>query len=208
MGDSSRSRALGVQIRVWDAITGKRAYTLQGQIACRVAFSPKGSQLAAADNQGTITIWDATPPAEVTTFVDHASEVLCVAFHPDSRLVASSDRDQNIRVWDVETRKTVQVLTAPTPSITQPGMPRGAYGLAFSGDGACLAAGCFDGTVKVRDTKTWQITADLKGLNDATWHEAAVAFTPTTVSSLAPIVDRFASGKPPHGERFSLITIR
>jgi WD40 repeat protein len=40
-----------------------------------------------------------------------------------------------------------------------------------------LAAGCFDGTVKVWDTKTWQITADLKGLNDATWHEAAVAFS-------------------------------
>ena len=56
-------------------------------------------------------------------------------------------------------------------------MFRGAYGLAFSGDGARLAAACVDGTVKVWDAKTWQITAGLKGLEDATWHEAAVAFS-------------------------------
>ncbi len=165
----------GVQIKVWDAVSGKRVYTLQGRIAGSIAFSPDSRRLAAADFLGTITIWEATPPRETAIFADHAANVQCVAFHPGNRLVASADRDQNIRVWDVATRRTVQALTVATPSISK-FMFRGAYGLAFSGDGARLAAGCVNGTVKVWDAKTWQMTAGLKGLEDATWHEAAVAF--------------------------------
>ncbi|MGA2256703.1 MAG: protein kinase [Thermoguttaceae bacterium] len=166
----------GAQIKVWDAVTGKRAYSLQGRIANHLAFSPDCRRLAAADYNGTITIWDATPPAEVAIFADHASLVQCAAFHPDNRLVASADWGQNIRVWDVATRKTVQVLAAATPSIGQ-GMPHGACGVAFSSDGACLAAGCFDGTVKVWDAKTWQITADLKGQESFVLVAGAVAWS-------------------------------
>ena len=203
-GDPWRQTRQGVQIKVWDAVTGKRAYTLQGRIADRLAFSPDSRRLAAIDGQGTITIWEATPPRETAIYAEHAAVVYCVAFHPDNHLVASADSDQNIRIWDVATRKTVQTLVASTPSM-KPGWPRGGA-LAFSGNGARLAAACFDGTVKVWDTKTWQVTADLKGLEGYCMFPT-VAFAPTAASSPAPIAGKFASGKPPPGKRPSATTI-
>jgi WD40 repeat protein len=61
--DGSRL-ALGVWqgAQVWDAATGRLLLTLPvGGKVLQVAFSPDGLRLAAADDSGTLTLWDAPP---------------------------------------------------------------------------------------------------------------------------------------------------
>jgi hypothetical protein len=45
---------------VWHAQTGEEFLTLKGG-GSSVALSPEGHRLAAAANDGKVTIWDATP---------------------------------------------------------------------------------------------------------------------------------------------------
>ena len=47
-------------MRLWDVITGKCLYTLQGHTNCvdSVAFSPDGATLATGGNDETIKVWD------------------------------------------------------------------------------------------------------------------------------------------------------
>ncbi len=51
------------RIRLWDLITGKEVYHFEGHSAetFRLAFSPDGSRLASALDDGTVLIWDMEP---------------------------------------------------------------------------------------------------------------------------------------------------
>jgi WD40 repeat protein/serine/threonine protein kinase len=50
-------------LKVWDAQTGQELLTMKGATA-PVAFSPDGHWLTSGSNDGTVTIWDATPLPE------------------------------------------------------------------------------------------------------------------------------------------------
>jgi WD40 repeat protein len=55
-------------LRLWDAAAGVPKATLSGHtgIIEFLAFSPDGLVLAAADQDGTIWLWDAPNPKDVT----------------------------------------------------------------------------------------------------------------------------------------------
>jgi WD40 repeat protein len=74
-----------------------------------VTFSPDGRTLAAAADDGLVTLWDINDPRKVMPLGPplraHGDPVTSVAFSPkDARTMATSSDDKTIRVWDLTAR--------------------------------------------------------------------------------------------------------
>ena len=66
---------------------------------CGVAFSPKGSLLAAAGYDESLRPWDAVTGAAVRILSGHVGAVFKVAFSPDGTLLATGSWDKTSRQW-------------------------------------------------------------------------------------------------------------
>jgi len=70
-----------------------------------VAFSPDGTLLASANNDGTVQLWNPATgrpvSAPIQTGSGPAGGVDGVAFSPDGTLLASADLDGTVRLWHV-----------------------------------------------------------------------------------------------------------
>jgi WD40 repeat protein len=67
-----------------------------------VAFHPSGQYLAAANNDGTVKLYDATSWKVARTFTWDIGRVRSVAFSPDGTLAAAGSDSGKVVVWDVD----------------------------------------------------------------------------------------------------------
>jgi WD40 repeat protein len=128
-------------VRIWDVRTGKEITKLhEGGVVCSVAFSQDGGRLASGSLNRTVKVWDAETGQLMETLPDPTGVVQCVAFHPkDDRLLAWGSTDTTVTVgnWATKQIRTLHGHTSWVESV------------AFSPDGAWLASGSLDGTVKI-----------------------------------------------------------
>src|SRR5260221_105640 len=77
-------------------------YTYRGHSAgvMEVAWSPDGTRLASASNDGTAQVWGAANGGHVYTYRRHAGRVNAVAWSPDGTRLASASNDSTMQVWD------------------------------------------------------------------------------------------------------------
>jgi WD40 repeat protein len=109
-----------------------------------------------------------TTGQDTLTLKGHTGHVLGLVFSPNGQRIATASYDDGtVRVWDAATGR--EMLTLRVPVIG------GFYGVAFSPDGAQLAAAGQDGVVRVWDAVTGRITLNLKGHAGAVY---SVAFSP------------------------------
>ncbi|WP_067975641.1 WD40 repeat domain-containing serine/threonine protein kinase [Nocardiopsis trehalosi] len=147
-------------VRFWNTSTGSETAAVEGppDYVTSMAFSPDGTTLASAtavdqagvfedSDGGAVRLWDSRNGAEIAVLTSHDSSFESVAFSPDGGLLAACDGD--VRLWDTGTREEVTTLTAAEATAS----------LAFSPDGSTIATGHEDGTVRLRDTETWEETA-------------------------------------------------
>ena len=130
-----------------------------------VAFSPDSTLLAAADDTGTVRLWNpvtghpAGAPFHTGTSTNgHASGV---AFSPDGKLLATADSDGTFQLWHTATgtpaTRPIHAGTSTNGSSNGDvyiGVYGGVYGVAFSPDGKLLATADSDGTFQLWHTAT------------------------------------------------------
>ena len=117
-------------------------------------FSPSGTLLATAAEDGTARIWDPATGTTRTTLHGHEGTVWDVAFSPDGTLLATASSDKTVRIWDGDSGTTRMTLRGHTGIV---------WSVAFSPDGDLLATASRDGTARIWDPATGTTRTILSG---------------------------------------------
>ncbi len=173
--DRPRQKWAGGEVTVWDANTGRKAFTLRGHegYVQALAFHPGGRYLATGGADRAVKVWDLAARRDVLTLTGHADEVLGVAFSPDGTRLASGSADRQVKVWDVASGAALLTLPGHAGKVTA---------VAFSPDGRRLAStsGDPDQPGSEPEVKVWDAATGATVFT-ATGHRFAVvgaAFAP------------------------------
>ena len=116
-------------LKLWD-LDRREPVALPSKVSVRdLAFSPDGEVLAAAHEDGTITIWEVATRRLLGTLEGHSGWVLTIAFSPDGRTLASGGWDTSVRLWNLATLEELFTLSGHDDVIST---------VVFSPDGLAL----------------------------------------------------------------------
>lgn len=90
--------------QIFDVRTGLST-TLEGQRATDIGFTPDGSRILTAGDDGTVRIWDAESGEELRAYTGHRGPVSDLQISADGSTVASSGA-LDVKVWDLITLET------------------------------------------------------------------------------------------------------
>jgi WD40 repeat protein len=132
--------ASAASARVWDAANGKEIAVLKQQYQVySPAFSPDGSRIVMALEDGTARIWDAARGKEIAVL---RGEVNSATFSPDGSRIVTAAKDGTARIWDAASTKEIAVLR---------GHEKGVASAAFNRDGSRVITVSLDGTARIWD---------------------------------------------------------
>jgi WD40 repeat protein/serine/threonine protein kinase len=137
--------------RLWDVSTGTvkailKADEIHGWSFWVAVFSPDGKTLATGGDPSNVRLWDVATGRLKTELTGHAATVWSLAFSPDRKILASGSYDGTIKLWDLATGEPRTTL-------------RGGARIAFSPDGAVLAATRDDGLELFRAASEMEVRA-------------------------------------------------
>jgi WD40 repeat protein/serine/threonine protein kinase len=132
---------------------------------CACAFSPDGTTLAGATEEGSVKRWDAASGEERAPLHGKQAGTTCLALSPDGTTLATGQSEQ-VRLWDVATGRLRLTLGGHKGLICC---------LAFSPDGTALATGAQDNRIKLWDLSTGKERTTLIGHTDRV---GSVAYSP------------------------------
>jgi WD40 repeat protein len=112
-----------------------------------VAYSPDGSRLATAGDDGTVRVWSVASGAEAAVLKGDARGMKDIAFSPDGSRLGAGGLDGTVRVWDVAGGKEHYAIKTNNPRFS-------VRSLAYSPDGSRLATAGQDGRVRLWDLVT------------------------------------------------------
>jgi WD40 repeat protein len=166
--------------RLWDVASGRLLLSLGGHEGHvhAVTFSPTGGLIATASQDRTVRLWEFPSGAPRLTCKSHPHST-GLAFAPDGRGLALGGQEYGalVRVVDPSTGGCQRELTDLRSAFARRALPTSSPsrdhdlvvgGLAFSPDGATLAAGCVDGIIRLWDLKSGDLRLTFSG------HTAAI----------------------------------
>ena len=103
------------QVRVWAIPSGQLLGTLDHQRINDASFSPDGTRLVTASEDGIAKFWDAMSFAPVGPVLRHNGAILQAEWPPKNQQLLTASADQTARIWDVTTGKIVQEFTHVRP---------------------------------------------------------------------------------------------
>jgi len=159
---STTARALWWQVEreptIWRKELGCAAYG--------VAFSPDGSKLAAACQDGTVQVLDRETRQADVVLRGHDDQVLAVAYSPDGATLATGTWGGDVHLWEAQSGKQLRKLE---------GHDSGVNRVVFSSDGTRLVSASHDTTVRIWSVETGTLERVLKGHRGCV---PGVAFSP------------------------------
>jgi WD40 repeat protein len=131
--------------RLIDAKTGASKLTFSGmeQDVLAVAVRPDGQQVVSSGLEPQLYWWNAQTGERIRKQGGHDIAVHEIAFAAAGDVAASAGADKTVRLWNAKSGESQR--TVPVGSIV--------YAVALRPDGKQVAAGCFDGTVRVYETE-------------------------------------------------------
>jgi WD40 repeat protein len=151
--NNQRLVTYGGRATLWDAASGRQVAVLPheapagdahvvfgpGGSAKDVAFSPDGSRILTASEDGTARMWNSVDGAELAIFRGHEGPVTHAVFSADSQRVLTTSQDGTARLWDAGEGPEVTSVRG------QPGPVRNAV---FSADGSRVLIASGDRTIR------------------------------------------------------------
>jgi WD40 repeat protein len=147
--------AVGREVKMWDALTGKDLLALKGFPGPieSVEFSADGKTLETASEDATVKLRDPASGQMRTLLEGHGGWIDSLEFSPDGKSLATASEDGTVKLWDAGTGRERATLTGHTGRIRD---------VDFSPDGKTLATQAWKGTLKLWDAATGQLRATLK----------------------------------------------
>jgi PKD repeat protein len=124
-------------------------------------WNPSSTRIAAANEDGTISLWDVTTGQVANTLTWHTSEVTALAWSLSGLQLASGGSDGLLLIWDMTSLQPIATQQA-SDSINA---------LAWSANGTTLAVGTDDGNVALYDAagNPTPLTTANDSVNVLTW---------------------------------------
>ena len=105
-----------------------------------IAYAPGGQQLAAAGDDGRVSIYELAGGKVLRTWQAHDDAVSSLAYSPDGQTLASGGYDKVVQLWNASTGDSLGKLAGHKSWVVS---------LAFSPDGTQLASGSYDRSIVV-----------------------------------------------------------
>jgi WD40 repeat protein/3',5'-cyclic AMP phosphodiesterase CpdA len=145
-------------VRLWRATDGAQAgrplVSARAEWVLRTAFVPGGSLAAVGSDGGVVRLWDTATAEQVGVRGEASAWLNGLTVRADGRLLAAGDAGGIVRLYEVPPAPGAPAAPA-VPVLSSFGTNQAQLrALAFSPDGATLAAGNSDGTVCLWDPRT------------------------------------------------------
>jgi WD40 repeat protein len=132
-----------------------RSFTGHAGPVCGLAFSPDGTKLATAGEDGLARVWNTATGEELLVVSGHATGIGAVAFDPTGNVLATAGGDGFTKLWNIGPAGSYELVAVATEAP--------ATFSAYSTDGAWLATGTEEGDVSIWSAETGERRAVLNG---------------------------------------------